>query len=129
MNLTSFEAKCGAFVKRSVPLWGAGTSVSKDNTRKTNGYIITSWVFVRGFGRTNPYTRSLLDAQTIVSKELVYGLVCPSLISGFLHVKILAWTHVVRVLLHLCMCINDVLDEPDPQNYKKGCHIRRKIQP
>ena len=30
------------------------------------------------FGWTNPYTRSLLDAQTLASKEPVYGLVRPS---------------------------------------------------
>ena len=31
-----------------------------------------------GFERTNPYTRSLLDAQTLASKEPMYGLVLPS---------------------------------------------------
>ena len=35
VNLTSFEAKRGTFVKRLVPLWGARTFASKDNTRKT----------------------------------------------------------------------------------------------
>ena len=36
------------------------------------------WVPRFRFGRTNPYTCSLLDAWTLASKEPVYGLVRPS---------------------------------------------------
>ena len=42
-----------------------------------------------GFGRTNPYTCSLLDAYTLAPKEPVYGLVCPDHVFGYVGI---AWT-------------------------------------
>ena len=46
---------------------------------KTHSLLTLAWC---GFGRTNPYTHSLLDAQTLASKELVYRLVHPNPLCG-----------------------------------------------
>ena len=54
----------------------------KDSIQVHFFYLFSFFPLASIFGQINPYIRFLLDAWTLASKELVYGLVRPNPASG-----------------------------------------------